>query len=123
MQLAINDLLSSGFDRAELSLLAAEETVNEKLGHKYKKVAEIEDDATVPRTRYISQEAISEGEYVFTGGLVLLGTLGAVGTIVASGAISGCDHRGGFGRRDLGLLGNCSPDLLAFNTRATLRSN
>jgi hypothetical protein len=106
MQLAINDLLSSGFDRAELSLLAAEETVNEKLGHKYKKVAEIEDDATVPRTRYISQEAISEGEYVFTGGLVLLGTLGAVGTIVASGgalaaAITGAVLGGG----TWGLLG------------------
>jgi len=85
MQQAINDLLSSGFDHADLSLLASEETVEEKLGHKYKKVAEIEDDAAVPRTRYVSQEAISEGEYVFTGGLVLLGALGAVGIVVASG--------------------------------------
>ena len=45
MQQAINDLLSSGFDHADLSLLASEDTVEEKLGHKYKKVAEIEDDA------------------------------------------------------------------------------
>ncbi len=71
-----------------------------------RKFAEIEDDATVPRTRYISQEAISEGEYVFTGGLVLLGTLGAVGTIVASGgalaaAITGAVLGGG----TWGLLG------------------
>jgi hypothetical protein len=107
MQDAIDDLLSSGFDRAELSLLASEETVDEKLGHKYQKVAELEDDAAVPRTRYyVSQEAISEGEYVFTGGLVLLGTLGTVGIIVASGgtlaaAITGAALGAGSG----GILG------------------
>ena len=67
MQQAIEGLLRSGFEHSELSLLASEETVNEKLGHKYKRVAEIEDDAAVPRARYVSQEAISEGEYVFTG--------------------------------------------------------
>jgi hypothetical protein len=43
LQEAIDDLMSSGFDRAELSLLAAEHTVEEKLGHKYQKVAELED--------------------------------------------------------------------------------
>jgi hypothetical protein len=107
MQDAIDALLSSGFDRAELSLLASEETVDEKLGHKYQKVAELEDDAAVPRTRYyVSQEAISEGEYVFTGGLVLLGTLGTVGIIVASGgtlaaAITGAALGAGSG----GILG------------------
>ena len=37
MQQAIDDLLSSGFDHADLSLLASESTVDEKLGHKYKK--------------------------------------------------------------------------------------
>ena len=48
MQKAIEDLLSSGFKHADLSLLASEETVDKKLGHKYKKVIEIEDDAAVP---------------------------------------------------------------------------
>ena len=45
LQEAIDELMSSGFDRAELSLLAGEHTVDEKLGHKYQKVKEIEDDA------------------------------------------------------------------------------
>ena len=40
LQEAIDDLLSSGFDRADLSLLASEHAVEEKLGHKYQKVAE-----------------------------------------------------------------------------------
>ena len=68
MQKAIEELLSSGFKHADLSLLASEETVDKKLGHKYKKVTEIEDNAAVPRIRYVSQDAIAEGEYVFTGG-------------------------------------------------------
>jgi hypothetical protein len=36
---AIDELLSSGFHRAELSLLASEHTVEEKLGHRYEKVS------------------------------------------------------------------------------------
>jgi hypothetical protein len=107
MQSAIWDLLSSGFDHAELSLLASEVTVDNKLGHKYKKVEELEDDAAVPRTRYyVSQEAISEGEYVFTGGLVLLGTLGAIGFIVASGgALAAAITGGALGAGSGGILG------------------
>ena len=106
MQQAIEDLLSSGFKHADLSLLASEETVDKKLGHKYKKVTEIEDDATVPRIRYVSQEAISEGEHVFTGGLVLLGTLGAVGVIVASGgALAAVITGAALGAGTWGLLG------------------
>jgi hypothetical protein len=38
LQGAIDELLSSGFDRAELSLLASEHAVEEKLGHRYEKV-------------------------------------------------------------------------------------
>ena len=37
LQHAIDELLSSGFHRAELSLLASEQAVEEKLGHRYKK--------------------------------------------------------------------------------------
>jgi hypothetical protein len=35
MQKAIEELLRSGFKHADLSLLASEETVDKKLGHKY----------------------------------------------------------------------------------------
>ena len=37
LQEAIDELLSSGFDRAEVSLLAGEHAVEEKLGHRYRK--------------------------------------------------------------------------------------
>jgi hypothetical protein len=56
-QAAIDELMSSGFDRAELSLLAAKKAVEEKFGHKYKKVAELEDDPAARRTSHVSLES------------------------------------------------------------------
>jgi len=42
LQAAVDELESSGFDRAELSLLAGEQAVQDKLGHVYEKVADLE---------------------------------------------------------------------------------
>ena len=61
---AIDELLSSGFDRAEISLLATERAVEDQLGHRYHKVAELEDDPAVPRAIYIPREAIETVKYV-----------------------------------------------------------
>lgn len=47
LQEAIDELLSSGFDRAELSLLASEKAVDEKLGRHYRKAS----SKTTPRSR------------------------------------------------------------------------
>ena len=58
LQHAIDELLSSGFHRAELSLLAGEHAVEEKLGHRYMKVSALADHPTVPRAAYVSNEAI-----------------------------------------------------------------
>jgi hypothetical protein len=85
LQEAIDDLMSSGFDRAELSLLAAEKTVDEKLGHKYRKVAELEDDPIVPRCCYISTESIGDAEGGLIGGLMYVGATAAAGAVVATG--------------------------------------
>lgn len=85
LQEAIDELLSSGFERADLSLLASEPTVVEKLGHKFEKVEELEDDATVPRSAYVSTESIGEAEGGLIGGLGYIGAVAAVGAVVASG--------------------------------------
>ena len=58
LQSAIDALLSSGFHRAELSLLASEHAVEAKLGHRYRKVDALADHATVPRAAYVSNEAV-----------------------------------------------------------------
>ncbi len=110
---AIDELMESGFDRAEISLLAAEQTVEQKLGHKYERVAEIEDEAKVPRTCYVSKESIGDAEGGLIGGLMYVGALTAIGAIVASGGslaaiIAGAAMAGGAG----GLIGSVLAGML-----------
>ncbi len=107
LQEAIDDLMSSGFDRAELSLLASEQAVEEKLGHKYRKATELEDNAAVPRCCYVSTESIGDAEGGLVGGLLYVGAVAMAGAIVASGgtlaaAITGAALAGGTG----GLIGS-----------------
>jgi hypothetical protein len=85
LQGAIDELLSSGFDRAELSLLASERAVEEKLGHRYEKVGSLADDPTVPRAAYVSTEAIGGAEGGLIGGLMYVGAAVAGGAVLASG--------------------------------------
>ena len=113
LQEAVDELMSSGFDRAELSLLASDLAVDEKLGHKYEKVAELEDDAVVPRQCYVSTESIGDAEGGLIGGLLYVGALAAAGAVVASGgtlatAIAAAAMAGGTG----GLIGSALAGLL-----------
>jgi hypothetical protein len=85
LQAAIDELLSSGFHRSELSLLAGALTVEEKLGHRYKKVSPLADDPAVSRSAYISPEAIGDAQGGLIGGLVYVGAAVAAGVVVASG--------------------------------------
>lgn len=82
---AVDDLMSAGFDRAELSLLAGEQAVQEKLGHAYQKVQDLEDDATVPRAAFVGDHSLAEARTGIIGGLAYIGALAAAGAVVASG--------------------------------------
>lgn len=82
---AIDELLSSGFDRAEISLLASEEVVAKKLGHHYAKVENLEDNDDAPRAVYVGREGVAQGQASVIGGLFMLGSLAAAGMVVASG--------------------------------------
>jgi hypothetical protein len=85
LQYAIDELLSSGFNRAELSLLAGEHAVDEKLGHRFEKVKSLADDPTTPRAAYVSTEAVGGAEGGIIGGLTYIGAVVAAGAVVASG--------------------------------------
>ena len=61
-QNAVEDLMSAGFDRAELSLLAGEQAIEEKLGHAYRRVQELEDNPKVPRAVYVENHSVAEGK-------------------------------------------------------------
>jgi hypothetical protein len=106
LQEAIDDLLSSGFERAEVSLLASAAAVDEKLGHQYRKVEEVEDDPSAPRTYFVSQDAIDEVKSALVGGLVFLGAVGALGAVVASGgALAAAIAGAAIGAGTWGLFG------------------
>ena len=86
---AINDLEEHGFDRAEISLLASEDAVREKLGHRFYDAKSLEDDPAVPRTAFMSTESIGDAEGALIGGLMYAGALAAAGVTVASGGAFG----------------------------------
>ncbi len=89
LQAAVDDLLSHGFDRSELSLLAPLSSVQKELGHGYTSVKELEDDAAVPTTAYISTDAIGDAEGGVFGGFIYVGALATLTAVVASGGAIG----------------------------------
>ena len=120
LQEAIDELLTSGFNRAELSLLASEDAVKKKLGHIYGSVEEIEDDDQIPRSAYISRESVAAGEAALIGTPLYIAATLALGVILASGgtlaaAMAGAAAAGGAG----GIAGSVLAALLG-NERAKL---
>ena len=102
LEAAIDELLSSGFDRAELSLVASTAAVEEKLSRVYEKAGELEDDPSVPRTAYVSTEAVGDAQGALVGALVYVGAVATAGAVVATGgalsaAIVGAAMSGGAG--------------------------
>lgn len=85
MQGAIDELLQSGFDRAELNILADSNAIEEKLGHHYSKNKDAEDEPNAPRTAYVSPEAYGGAEGAVLGALIYVPACIGVATIVASG--------------------------------------
>lgn len=84
-QAAIDELLTSGFDRADLSLLASETAVADRLGHFYGTATEVEDDAEIPRRGYVSTESLGDAEGGLIGGLLYVGAVAAATPILAAG--------------------------------------
>ena len=103
---AIEELMSAGFDRSELSLLAGTQAIESKLGHAYRKIEELEDDPTVPRAAYAGDHSLAEARTGVIGGLAYIGAMVGAGAMVASGgtlaaAIAAAAVAGGGG----GLIG------------------
>jgi hypothetical protein len=102
-----DELLRAGFDRADLSFLASEHAVEEKLGHRYERASALADNPATPRVAYVSTEAIGGAEGALIGGLLYVGAAVASGAVVASGgtlavAIAAAALAGGGG----GLIGS-----------------
>ncbi len=94
---AVFALETRGFDRAAFSLLASEDAVAQKLGHRFQQVTEVEDDPAVPRETFFSRASRLEAEYLpapilaSVGALAItgIGTLLPVLVVAGAGAVLG----------------------------------
>ena len=120
---AADALMISGFDRSYLSLLASDKAVDDKLGHHYDRVAELEDDPDVPTQAYVGSDFRAEAQGAIVGGLVYVGAIASIGAIVASGgtmaaALIGAVVAGGAG----GALGTVLARLLSTHHATNLET-
>jgi outer membrane lipoprotein SlyB len=84
---AVEHLQQAGFKRGDISLLAEEHAVEKKLGHRYERVEELEDDPAAPRAAYRTIGALQETEGTIIGSLTYLPAVVAAGTVVASAGV------------------------------------
>ena len=82
---AVYDLETNGFDRADISLLAPVNAVDEKLQRIFVSVARLEDNADVPTIAYTSPESLGEAKGAIASGLLYVGALAGLIPVVASG--------------------------------------
>lgn len=113
LEAAIDGLLTHGFDRAALSLLAGEAAVADKLGHAYQRTRDLEDNPAAARAAYVSTESYGDAEGGLIGVPLYIGAVTAAGVVIASGGALGLTilaaaAAGGAG----GLLGTVLAGLL-----------
>ena len=87
MDAAVEALIKAGFDKDDVSLLASEQAVEDKLGHRYERVEELEDSADAPRVTYRTLAEFVDTERTVTNVLTYLPTMVAAGTVVASAGV------------------------------------
>jgi hypothetical protein len=80
---ATTDLLAARFEESQISLLAGEKAIVDKLGHKYERIEELEDDPKAPRILY---RAFDNKKTVILGSLAAIGALASGGALFAGGA-------------------------------------
>lgn len=86
---ATDDLLQSGFEQAELGLLAGEEAVQRALGNVYKRTGESLESPDAPCTAFVAEESVDDISHAGLGSLMLLGATTAAGAAVATAGVLG----------------------------------
>tara|TARA_R110002124_G_scaffold149220_1_gene315016 strand:- start:154835 stop:155824 length:990 start_codon:yes stop_codon:yes gene_type:complete len=85
LQAAIDELEERGFMRQELSILADDKTVEDKLDHVYKRVTHAQDDPAAPRTIFIPDETRGDAQGALIATPLYIAATTASAVIVASG--------------------------------------
>jgi hypothetical protein len=86
LQSAAAELMSSGFDRALLSMMPPNRDIERRFGP-YWRVEQIADDPMTPRVGIIGSNSRAEGRGLAAGGLGYVGACVAAGVTIASGAV------------------------------------
>lgn len=82
LQRAFYDLRMTGIHHSDISVLADETVLKEKLGKAYWRAAELEDDPNAPRAHFVSEEAIGELEGAIAGGFFFVGSFIALAAML-----------------------------------------
>jgi hypothetical protein len=85
LQAAMDDLEEHGFMRHELSLLADDKTIEEKLGHIYERTDLAQDDPAAPRTVFTPKEARGDAQGALIAMPLYIAATTATAVVVASG--------------------------------------
>lgn len=123
LQGAIDELLSSGFDRADISLLGSEKAIRSTVGHTFER-AELEDNPATPRGVYVSPDAIGTAEGSLISVLAYMGGVATAGVIAIAGGpltmiMIGAGLAGGAG----GLIGGGLAKLVGDRRAADMHSH
>jgi hypothetical protein len=82
LQAAYYDLRMVGFSRFDLSVLASQEVITQKLGTSYWRASELDDNPDAPRAAFVSEEAIGELEGAIFGGSLFIGSAIAMAALL-----------------------------------------
>lgn len=89
LRAAVDDLVNAGFDKAQLGLLAAEDTVEQSLGDLYVRPNETRDSPDAPAIAFVNKESIGDTAHGMGGAMLFVGTTSAGAIAVASTAVFG----------------------------------
>lgn len=118
MEAGIDELLTSGFDRAELSILASEATIEEKFDGKFRTVKELEDNPDAPSVAYLARESFgslegySIGLPLYLGAIIGFVAVGGAAATTVLAAIVGAGGGAAIGGLLAGLIGQHHADFL-----------
>lgn len=85
LEAAVQDLLTNGFDHGDLSVLAREKVVRDRLGHRLEDSVSAVDRDDLPRRAWVEPESRMEGRGALASVLGYFGAVTALGLTFATG--------------------------------------
>jgi hypothetical protein len=89
LEAVVGDLLQTGFDRADIDLMASADVILERLGGMYAPVEDLADVSQVPRRAFVAREDTTLTAAGAIGILTFIGaTAAALGVVASGGALA-----------------------------------